>query len=200
MAYHDVRLSVDVERGAAGGPAFHTTVMLLPNGFEYRNQDQTYARHKWDISYGIMNQVGYSEVRAFFYARRGKAHTFRFRDWSDYTMTLQQIGVGTGALTTFQIVKSYETSGPDPYVRKITKPDSTTLSVYANGVLVDPADYTVGSTGLITFDVAPTNGHAITVTCEFDIHVRFDTDEAAVNLEWVNAGSIPDLPLIEVLE
>lgn len=90
MTFHDTRLPVDLERGALGGPGFKTTVTPLGSGKEQRNIDWARTRAEFDIGYGLMDQnsvlleATIDNLLAFFYTREGRAHTFRFKDWSDY--------------------------------------------------------------------------------------------------------------------
>lgn len=207
MAWHNYRLPEDVEKGASGGPSFSTAVVSLATGFEQRNMNWSEARCKYDISYGIQTKEDFSAVLAFFYASRGRAHSFRFKDWSDFEIgpdTYQTIGTGTGALATFQIYKRYTDTGSNTYDRDITKPINGTLYVKVNGVLKTEgggADYTVDyATGIITFNGGsiPPNGHAVSVICEFDVPVRFDTDDFGITLETFQAGAIPSITIIEV--
>ncbi len=113
MAFHDTRLPVDVERGALGGPGFKTTVTPLGSGKEQRNIDWARTRAEFDIGYGLMDQdsvlleATIDALLAFFYTREGKAHTFRFKDWSDFkigdwqnpTTSNQSIATGGTAIT-----------------------------------------------------------------------------------------------------
>lgn len=202
MSFHDVRLPVDVEVGAVGGPMFKTTIIPMSSGTEQRNIDWSRQKMKWDVSYGISSLTDLDEVRDFFYARRGSGYGFRFKDWSDYQITLGQIGVGTGAQTAFQIVKIYELSGPLPFSRKITRPVASTVQVFKDGVLQTlTTHYTLNaSTGVVTFVVAPAAAAVIRVTCEFDVPVRFDTDEYPLTVEAFNAGSLASLPVLELRE
>ena len=55
------------------------------------------------------------------------------------------------------------------------------------------------STGVFTFNTAPANGANLTAGFEFDVPVRFDTDEIRINLESFTGGEIPNIPLVEVL-
>jgi uncharacterized protein (TIGR02217 family) len=73
------------------------------------------------------------ELTAFFYARRGPAYGFRFKDWNDYLLTQEVIAHGDGATTVFQITKTYtsaqaESGETDTYTRKITKPKWASVS------------------------------------------------------------------------
>jgi uncharacterized protein (TIGR02217 family) len=71
--------------------------------------------------------------------------------------------------------------------------------VAVNGVAT--VNFTLdGNTGLITFNVGniPANGATVTAGFEFDVPVRFDTDQITINLAHFNAGEIPDIALVEV--
>lgn len=199
MSFHNVRLPVDVERGAKGGPGFNTTVIPLQSGKEQRNINWAQQRCSYDISYGIGTQQLYQDITKFFYIRRGKAYGFRFKDWADYQITAGVIGTGTGVLTEFQIVKVYSDDGGS-YSRNIYKPVASTVQVYLNGVLQTlTTHYTLdANTGIITFVTPPSNGVVVTVTCEFDVPVRFDIDTLQTTMQWVEAGQVQAIPLVEL--
>lgn len=198
MSFHEVRLPDDVERGAAGGPGFSTTITELASGFEQRNADWAKARMGFDIGYGIQDKQGFQEVIKFFYARRGRLYGFRFKDWSDYEATDELIGTGNGTDTQFQLQKTYSDAGGS-YVRFINKPVTGTVTIYVDDVEVDAADYTVDyTTGVVTFDAAVGNGDVVTADFEFDVPVRFDVDKADVELLWSDAGSVPNIPIVEL--
>lgn len=93
--FHEARLPEHIESGSKGGPEFNTTVIEMTSGREQRNKRWALPRASWDISYGIMDQDDYSTVLAFFYARRGRAFGFRFKDWSDYRGVGEELGTGT---------------------------------------------------------------------------------------------------------
>src|SRR5262245_16867263 len=106
-AFDEIRLPEDVERGAQGGPQFKTNIMTLGSGFEKRNQEWADTQGEWDLSYGISTKDDLKTLIAFFYARRGRARGFRFKDWSDFELERQAIGIGDGANADFQIYKRY---------------------------------------------------------------------------------------------
>lgn len=199
--FDDVRLPEDVEIGARGGPKFQTTVTSLASGAEQRNQDWSEQRCEFDIGYGIQSLELFDEVRAFFYGRRGRARGFRFKDWSDYTLTDETIATGTGAQTVFPIIKTYEGSGPHSYGRRITRPVATGLVVKVNSIVqATPAAYTLGAGGILTFVAAPGNGLLIKVTCDFDVPSRFDIDKFDLTIEAFEAGVLQSLPVVELRE
>lgn len=194
--FDDVRLPENIERAAQGGPTFLTTVVAFSGGVEQRNQEWSRQRIIYDISYGVRYKVDYEEVLAFFYQRRGRARGFRFKDWADYQGTSEGIATANGSTAAFQLVKTYGT-GSTKFVRLITRPVAGTVVMYVNGT---PAAATVGSLGVVTLTSTPANGAVISADYEFDVPVRFDTDELAVIVEWEQAGEMPSLKVIELKE
>jgi uncharacterized protein (TIGR02217 family) len=204
MTFHNVRLPIEVERGAHGGPHFRTNVTTLASGLELRNAMWTRSRGSWEVAYGVQStnatDSNFNEVVDFFYARQGMLHDFRFRDWSDYKIDpAQVIGVGNGAISTFRIIRKY-TSGPSTYERRITRPTQSTLVVTVNGVSKTlGVDYTE-NLGVLVFSVPPPAGHNVAVACEFDVPVRFDTDHLGIVTHIAGVMSIPSLIITEVKE
>lgn len=205
MALFDsVRLPEDVERGAKGGPRFKTTVVPLVSGREQRNIDWSLARAAWDIGYGMDNKAYYSTVQDFYYARRGKGRGFRFKDWSDFECIDELIGIGDGANLLFQSLKTYGADDDAPYIRVLTRLVAGTLVVRVDGVVKTlTTHYTVAvETGIITFTGgnAPANLKEVRIDVEFDVPVRFDTDEFDLTLELADAGEVLSLPIVEIRE
>ena len=204
--FHEIRFPDDISRGARGGPERRTTIVELASGDEERNASWANSRRRYDVSYGIRRADDLAKVVAFFEARNGRLHGFRFKDWSDYRSCLpsqmpsptdQRIGTGDGVTTTFQLVKGYA-SGAQVWTRAITKPAPGTVTIALNGTpqasgwSVDPA------TGVVSFAAAPGDGVAITAGFEFDVPVRFDSDVLDVTLDIERLGSITSIPLLEI--
>ena len=201
MTIDAVRFPEIVESGMVGGPEWSTAIAEMTSGAEQRNAQWSMPRYKWNIGTGIRDQDAIDDLLDFFNARMGRLYGFLFKDWSDYAATDQNLGTGTGALTTFQLRKAY-TSGGRTLYRKITRPVAGTVTVKVNGVtVVSSGNWSISTTtGLITFNVAPTNGHAVTASFEFDVPVRFDSDHFPVTLEAVDVGQVADLSIVEVRE
>lgn len=212
-AFHEILFPETISYGSSGGPKFKTTIFTADSGYEQRNIDWSNQRAEYDVSHGIKNQSDMDILTAFFYARRGRAYGFRFKDWNDYSITAQQIATGDGATTVFQIVKTYrsaqtESGETDIYTRKLTKIAWNTLAgVTVGGVVVtQSADPITGqkwtldvNTGLITFQNAPANGAAIIIgTAQFHVPVRFDTDHLDSVHDFWNTQSWSSIPLVEV--
>lgn len=196
------RFDEDISYGSAGGPRFKTPVFSSEGPIEAREQNFTYSRGKWTLDKTVRDTTEMDTIRAFFYNARGKARGFRFKDWSDFSMTNMQIGTGDGATAAFSIIKKYGT-GSYQYTRRIFKPVAATVQVYVNGVLKTlTTHYTLNSaTGIITFTAGnePPNTHPVTVTCEFDVPVRFDTDEMKVSADVYDTQNWKGISLIEIL-
>ena len=206
MAFHKVRFPDDISRGARGGPERRTQIVELASGDEERNASWANSRRRYDVAYGIRRADDLATVVAFFEARNGRLHGFRFKDWGDHKSCLpsgtasptdQAIGTGDGATTAFQLVKRYA-SGSQTWVRKITKPVAGTVRVALDGA-EQLSGWTVDTTtGVLTFDTAPAAGVAITAGFAFDVPVRFDTDVLDVTLDFERLGSITSIPLLEI--
>jgi uncharacterized protein (TIGR02217 family) len=206
MAFHEVRFPDNISRGARGGPERRTQVVELASGDEERNASWANSRRRYDVAYGIRRADDLAAVVAFFEARNGRLHGFRYKDWADYksalpsqaiTATDQQIGTGTGSLQTFQLAKRY-TSGAQTWVRTIAKPVAGTVRV-ALGMAEQLSGWALDtSTGVITFTAAPAGGVIVRVGFEFDVPVRFDSDTLDVTLDFERLGSITAIPLLEI--
>ena len=206
MAFHEVRFPNDIIRGARGGPERRTQIVELASGDEERNASWANSRRRYDVAYGIRRADDLAAVVAFFEARNGRLHGFRFKDWGDHKSCLpsgtpaptdQIIGTSDGTTTVFQLVKRYA-SGSQIWPRTITKPVAGTVRVALNGAEQLGGWSVDTTTGVVTFDTTPTADVAITAGFAFDVPVRFDTDALDVTLDLERLGSITSIPLLEL--
>jgi uncharacterized protein (TIGR02217 family) len=205
MAFHEVPFPAGISLGASGGPERRTEIVVLGSGAEERNSRWADSKRSYNAGYGIKSVADLHDVIAFFEERRGRLHGFRWKDWSDYkscapnappSMLDQLIGIGDGATSDFQLVKRYG-SGFAPYTRTIVKPVAGTLLVAVGGVA--RTSVVNASTGVVTVGgPAPGPGVEVRAGFEFDVPVRFDTDQLEINLSQIEAGSIPHIPIVEI--
>jgi uncharacterized protein (TIGR02217 family) len=195
-SFEEIQFPSDISYGAVGGPVYSTDIVTTFSGHEQRNSNWQNARAKYNVASGVKTESQWQALIAFFRARRGKAVGFRFKDWGDYKAINQQIGVGNGSNKIFQLSKIYS-SGSAAVARDIKKPVSGTVKIYVNSVLqASPAIN--HATGVVTLATAPTNGAIVTADFEFDVPVRFDTDELSLSLDSYDAANWSSIPLIEV--
>jgi uncharacterized protein (TIGR02217 family) len=206
MAFHEVRFPDDISRGARGGPERRTQVVELASGDEERNASWADSRRRYDAAYGIRRADDLAAVVAFFEARNGRLHGFRWKDWGDYRSGLpsapvtaidQALGTGYGDTDAFQLVKRYE-SGTQAWVRRIVKPVAGSVRVALGGVEQLSGWSVNTTTGIVTLATAPSVGALVTAGFEFDVPVRFDTDRLDVTWDLDRLGSIASVPLVEV--
>ena len=204
MAFHEVLYPARLSYGSTGGPERRTEIVTLANGFEERNSPWAHSRRRYDAGGGLRSLDDVAALVAFFEARMGRLHGFRWKDWADYKScapsatvapTDQEIGAGDGTTREFRLVKRYASAG-QVYLRPIAKPVAGTVRVAVNGVeqavTADPA------TGVVTLAAAPAAGTRITAGFEFDVPVRFDTDAIRTSVATFQAGEVPDVPVLEV--
>jgi uncharacterized protein (TIGR02217 family) len=207
--FHEVSFPLRLALTTGGGPVRRTEIVRLTNGHENRNARWRDARRSYDAGCGVRSVDDLYEVLAFFEARRGELHGFRFRDPVDNRSTRpdepvtagdQVIGVGDGMRTTFALVKTYGDAG-GATTRRIDKPVAGSVRLAIDGTDVAAANVSVDhAAGLVTFEAAaiPASGAIVTAGYEFDVPVRFATERLDINLTAFRAGQIPTIPLIEI--
>ncbi|WP_299358150.1 DUF2460 domain-containing protein [uncultured Paracoccus sp.] len=208
MAFHEVRFPTNMSFGAVGGPERRTEIVSLTNGFEERNTPWAHSRRRYDAGVGLRSLDDVAALIAFYEARAGQLHGFRWKDWADFRSCVpsrrpaaadQTIGTGDGQTRSFVLQKLYH-SGPGEYARPIRKPVAGSVLVAVAGEpQTEGMDHvTDHATGVITFATPPAPGAEVTAGFEFDVPVRFDTDRIAVSVASFQAGDLPQVPVLEV--
>jgi uncharacterized protein (TIGR02217 family) len=208
MAFHEVRFPANLSFGSTGGPERRTEVVTLTNGFEERNTPWAQSRRRYDAGVSLRSLDDIAVLIAFFEARRGQLHGFRWKDWSDFKSCApsatpefrdQRIGTGDGVTRVFRLSKTYA-SGGESYVRDIVKPvEGTVLIGISTDEQILGIDFELdAAAGLVTFAEAPDAGEAITAGFEFDVPVRFDTDRIQTSVASFQAGEVPNVPVVEI--
>ncbi len=207
--FHEVRFPLRIALGTSGGPVRRTDIVSLSNGREHRNRRWHDARRRYDAGSGVRSIDDLYAVLAFFEARAGQLHGFRFRDPLDFrscapgqaiTADDQRIGTGDGVTVAFQLVKTYADAGGATQ-RTIAKPVEGSVTVAVAGTPVAAGAWSLDArTGIVTFSAGavPGPGDIVTAGYEFDVPVRFDTDRIDIDLAQFSAGRIPSIPLVEI--
>lgn len=195
----EIRLDQDIEVGAKARPRYSTDLVQTDGGHEVATERWRYPlfTFEFNLEPGVPNFTeDLEEFIDVFHLAGGRAGRFLFRHWRDYQAVDQLIGEGDGSKTAFQLYRVY-VRGALTRRRKITRPVSGTVTVKVNGVVTAA---TLGALGVVTFAAPPANGADITATFDFDIPVRFESDEiefVALNDDLEQAV---DIVLVEVRE
>ena len=208
--FHEIRFPTDIAFGASGGPERRTEIVALGSGHEQRNARWQDSRRHFDAGYGVKSLDDLYAVVAFFEQRRGALYGFRYKDLTDWksgspqqsaNATDQIIATGDGTSVEFSLLKTYG-AGTSAYTRQIVKPVGGTVMITVDSVTqIEGTDFTLDTkVGKITFLAGhiPAAGNVITAGYEFDVPVRFASDELTVNIAAFEAGDIPSIPLIEI--
>lgn len=208
MSFHETRFPTAIAFGASGGPERRTSIVTLSSGFEERNAIWAHSRRRYNAGYGVRSLDDLHAVIAFFEARQGRLHGFRFKDQADFRSSAPEteiastdmaIGTGDGVTSVFPLLKTY-VSGAESYGRPITKPVAGTVRIAIDAAeQTEGVDFTVDTaSGEVTFTSPPAAAAALTAGFEFDVPVRFDTDRLEIDVVSFKAGAIPAIPIIEV--
>ena len=208
MAFHEIRFPANLSFGSVGGPERRTEIVTLANGFEERNTPWAHSRRRYDAGVGLRSLNDVETLIAFFEARAGQLHGFRWKDWSDYKSCAplatpgpedQLIGTGDGVTTVFQLQKTY-VSGLQSYTRPIRKPvPGTVVVAVGEDPKIEGLEFAVNvETGQIVFTLPPDLGTRVTAGFEFDVPARFDTDAIQTSVASFQAGDVPTVPVVEI--
>lgn len=75
----------EINFGFTGGPVFFTQVSATSGGFEQRQINWEFARHRYSASHEVKDRVELEVLLNFFFSVRGMAVGFRFVDWNDWS-------------------------------------------------------------------------------------------------------------------
>lgn len=220
MSFHEVRFPTDISYGSRGGPGLNTLVTELKSGQENRIGRSSSAKRRYNAVYGIRDLDDLGNVYDFYICRDGVLNGFRYKDFMDFTTASNHrdahsatdvvLGTGDGVQTVFQLKKIYSNGGYER-TRIIEKPiHGETVDDVTYNVLVALAGtptvsgWSVNTTnGEITFTSAPGAGVEVTAGCAFDTPARFGKEvdfNLSIQMPSFNAGLIPDIPIVELLD
>jgi len=191
MAFHNVQLPPDISYGASGGPSYGTTIQTTASGHEYRVARQSRPRRSYQFDKLLMEPAEWGALIDFWVARRGHLHGFRFKDWSDFTTAADGVsaptnldvvlGTGDGLETQFQLLKTYDVGGLNPFNEAARLPVAGTVVVAVAGTPTTSWTLT-NPGGLLTFAAAPTAGQIVSAGFEFDRSVRFNQSDETMSM------------------
>lgn len=160
-------------------PQWSTQIQRATSGYEARLAYFSVPIWKWVLDYEFLRTYGsyveFQTLANFFNARQGSYDSFLYDDPTDNTVpagTPQTIGTGDGTTVAFQLGRSLVAAGLFEPIYNL----NATPILYDNGVVVNPLNYTVSATGLVTFGVAPVAGHIVAWSGTYYWRCRFEED------------------------
>jgi uncharacterized protein (TIGR02217 family) len=159
--------SIEVKRA----PYWESNIQTSVSGRSIGLTAMTYPKWKYKLSYEFLRagaQAELQQIVAFFNTHRGRTDTWLFFDEDDYQVTDQQIGLGDGSTTSFQLLHSFG-SYIEP-IFNVKQFDSVKVGGVATGAYSDAGG------GRILFSAAPAAGQPITWSGQFYRRCRFDAD------------------------
>jgi uncharacterized protein (TIGR02217 family) len=185
--------------GITRAPQFKTIAHRAMSGSELRGTFQQYPLWSLTLNYEFLRDgslgADYDTIIGFFLARQGSFDSFLFTDWADNAVVDQNFGVGTGSATTFQLVRSFG-GGGFTFTEPVQNANAIT-NVKVDGVTKTAGvDYTVGSTGIVTFASPPAAAAALTWTGSYYYRCRFVDDISEASQFMQNLWEMKKCPLI----
>lgn len=182
MTFLDYRLNTRYRYGFRGGPNFATLHKRTRGGQTTSRSLREYPLHRYSADYAAMSDEERAQIRDALWVAMGSCNRFRFRDWNDWKVENQALGVGDGTATPIQLFKDYH-FGPYTKRRPIRLPYS--IAMTADGapftdMVVDPL------TGIATPDTEWPEGAVLAYSCRFDVRVRFQDDYVELVAEAPN--------------
>lgn len=199
----DLIFPVAISRGSAGGPIWKVDITELSSGHEERNSPWSSARREYDLRWTRRSKDERYVILQTYLVAGGALCGFRLLDQSDHMScapsatpapTDQPLGIGDGVTTSFALSKVYQV-GIYSHSRRIHKPFGALL-VATDGVAAAGGWTLDAATGLVSFDVPPAAGAALTWGGYFHTPVRFDSDLS----QTVLSGDFDDIPSIMLKE
>jgi uncharacterized protein (TIGR02217 family) len=186
-------------------PTFQTRIQRAVSGRELRALDYPYPLWQFTLIFDFLRDnpaAGFDELRTlmgFFMLCQGAFGTFLFQDPSDDRVSGQQIGTGDALRTVFQLQRTMGKTLPGGgFLEPIVAPNVIN-AVYFNGIVQDPAGYSVDSmTGLVTFNIAPGGGLIITADYSYYFRCRFIDDSYAFENFMFRLWQLKKLTFISV--
>lgn len=198
----DKRFPTAMSYGTSGGPQFQTSLFKTASGVEYAQADWDRIRARYSVEFSYVPGKDLEEIENFFHMVRGRALGFRFKDWNDYQIVDQNVLVGDGTSHEFQLFKRYR-SGPGYFDRMIKKPVRESIKeLYLDDqkLIAGREFFVSSSTGIISFVTPPVAGAVGRIPyAEFDVPVRFETDQLTASADDHDQYSLDSLDIIEIL-
>jgi uncharacterized protein (TIGR02217 family) len=165
-------------------PVWSTKTHKSVSGKQQRAAMWSYPVWKYSLSYEVLRaDTAHQELQTlvgFFLEHQGAFDSWLYSDPSDNTVVGQSIGIGNGSTTAFQLVRTYGANG-NTFAEPMTAINGTPVIKVSGVTKTAGVDYTINSTGLVTFTSAPASSAPITADFSYYFRCHFTADELEFN-------------------
>jgi uncharacterized protein (TIGR02217 family) len=163
-------------------PTFSTMSAMSQNNKEVRALNAQNPKWEFELTWNYLKDydvnapennpfTDFATILGFYLQRQGHFDSFLFDDPDDNTVVGQLIGTGDASTTKFQLTRNF--GGFNEAIQAVRG----TPVIRVGGVAKNsPADFTVGSTGIVTFVAAPAAAARIEADFSFYFRVTFKDD------------------------
>ena len=153
-------------------PIWQTLKLSSVSGRRARYPLRNIPQYQFTLQFDLLRSRGsYTELQSilgFYNSMRGSYGVFQFNYPDDNQAVGSPFGTGDGTSSSFQLMRAY-----GGFTEPVYLPITATISINGSAV----TNYTIGSTGLVTFSSPPANGAQLSWTGTFNWLCRFDDDE-----------------------
>lgn len=176
-------------------PLFNNIVQRSVSMAELRGSFASTPVYDIVLAYDLLrDDATHNELKTlmgFFMARQGSWDSFLYQDPDDNVASSTYFGTGDGATQVFQLTRPYgsftesvSNFSADATVSNGAPATLGAAAIYVNFVLMTVGtDYTVSSTGLVTFTVAPPFGYSLNWTGIYYYRSRFAIENNPFTLQ-----------------
>lgn len=184
---------------------FKARKQVSVSGKETALADWAYPRWQWELVFDLLRQGGgwteMQQLAGFYAARNGGFDSFLYQDQDDNAVSSQQIAVGDGVATQFQLVRSF-----GGFTEPVLAPNQVTSVTVGGTPKVNGTDYGIGTwgngvtpPGTITFFTgAPAAGAPIAASFSYYWPCRFVDDQCAFEKFMAGAYQVRKLTFMSI--
>ena len=160
-------------------PTWTTNIQRSVSGRELRGSYQIYPVYAIELGYEFLRDgtagTELAQLTGFYLARQGSYDSFLYSDPYDSSVIDMAFGTGDGTDPTWQLTRTYGAGG-FTYAEPVQNVNVLTNVKVAGVTKTLGTDYTISSSGLVTFTTAPAASAALTWTGTYYYRCRFSDD------------------------
>lgn len=161
-------------------PQWNTQIQEAVSGKETRINKRSSPLMIYELSFEILRDdlavSDFKRLIGFFNAVQGRFDSFLYTDPYWNSVAAHSFGTGDGSTKSFQLTATYRDATGYGWPELVQNLNGTP-SIFNNGTLQSaPSQYTLSSTGVVTYVTAPAAGVALTWTGSWYYRCRFMDD------------------------